>query len=320
MLVLSKSMFTPILYTIAPLAYILQLFANTKSRDYIQLGGIVMRNKRALTRYYKRKLYGGRSAFARAMDFLSLRVIALLLCYLHFSSVIANTVMAALMSLVALCFACVALELGKSLRMDRFIRKERAGIAAEVLKKRLLLMPREEQLNHLRRYAKANPARFGESEIIFTLHKTSPVTEDNVLAAGSAAKRRGACAVTILHTGPLSDAARALATEYGGVKIAFLALSDILLEEERKLLAPTEEELDALILSREEGLRRKRKAALSRPFEKGRTGRYLFCALGLFAASFFVRYPLYYRLMAAACVSFGAMAYVVGQADNPAPR
>ncbi len=275
-----------------------------------------MRRKSSLTRYYKRKLYGGRSAFARGMDFLSLRLIGLLVCYLHFSATIANAVIAGLMSLVAMAFVCVAIELIKSMRMDRFIQKERVRICAEVLKKKLLILPREEQLGFLRQYAKANPSRFGEAEIVFTLHRTAPVVEDDILSAGAAAKRRYAKAVTILHTGPVSEAARSLAADYGGAHISFLPLGDILPEGEKQALMPQEEEIDAIIQAREDAARQKRKTALSRPFERGRTGRYLLCALGLFAASFFVRYPLYYRLMAAACVSFGAMAYAVGHADN----
>lgn len=277
-----------------------------------------MRRKHALTRYYKRKLYGGRSAFARVMDFISLRLIGLLVCYLHFSTLISNAVMAGLMSVVAVAFASVAIELSKSIRMDRFIKKERDRIASEALKKKLLIMPREEQLQRLRQYAKANPSRFRESEIIFTLHRTSPVIEDDVLAAAAAAKKRGAKSVTILHTGTVDGAARSLAADYGGAKVSFLALGDILSQEDRQALLPTEEEIDSIILAREDAARQKRKTALSRPFERGRTGRYLLCALGLFAASFFVRYPLYYRLMAAACISFGAMAYALGQADNTA--
>lgn len=276
-----------------------------------------MRQKRALTRYYKRKLYGGRGVFARAVDFISLRLIGLLICYLHFSTIIENAVMAGLMSFVAVAFASVAIELCKSIRMDRFILRERAKVADEALKKKLLVMPREEQLSKLRRYARANPSRFGEAEIIFTLHRTSPVTEDDVLAAASAAKKRGAQGVTILHTGPVAEAARSLAADYQDGKVSFLALSDILSEGDLQALSPTEAEIDAILLSRQAQAREKRKKALSRPFERGRTLRYLLCALGLFAASFFVRYPLYYRLMAAACISFGAMAYAVGQADAP---
>ena len=278
-----------------------------------------MRRKFSLNRYYKRKLYGGRSTFARGIDFISLRLIGLLICYLHFSTIIDNSVMAVLMSIVAMAFASVAMELIKSIRMDRFIQKERNRIAAEALKKKLIMLPKEDQLGYLRQYAKANPSRFGGSEIIFTTHRTSPVTEDDVLSAGAAAKRRSARAVTILHTGPVAETSRSLAADYSDIKITFLALADILPKEEKKALSPTDEEIDAIILAQEDAARQKRKAALSRPFERGRTGRYLLCALGLFAASFFVRYPLYYRLMSAACISFGAMAYAVGQADTAAP-
>ena len=99
-----------------------------------------MGNKRALMHYYKQRLYGGRGAFARAVDFVSLRLMGLLLCYLHFSVTIANMVMAGLMSLVAMAFATMAGELIKSIRLDRFIRKERKAIALELTKKRLLVM------------------------------------------------------------------------------------------------------------------------------------------------------------------------------------
>ena len=277
-----------------------------------------MREKRALKRYYKRKLYGGRNAFARALDFLSLRLVGLLVFYLHFSTIIANHVMAFLMSLVAIVFACVAIELVKSIRMDRFIEKERGQIAKEACKKKLLSMPREEQLQRLRRYAKENPGRFGEAEIIFTLRRVSPVTEDDILSAATAARKRSAARVTILHTGAISESAQALAADYPGIHISFLALEDILSAGDKQALLPTDAEIDAMILARLEAEREKRKSALSRPFERGRTGRYLLCALGLFAASFFVRYPLYYRLMAAACISFGGMAYVL-QADRRSP-
>lgn len=279
-----------------------------------------MKTKRALMRYYKQRLYGGRGAFARGVDFISLRLMGLLLCYLHFSLTISNIVMAGLMSLVAMAFATIAAELIKSIRLDRFIRKERNAIAQELTKKRLLIMSREEQLNKLRTYAKSNPQRFQESEIIFTLQRVSPVTPDDVLVAAAAARKRQAQGVILFHMGPISKEALSLAGECGDVKVSFLALWDILNPQDIAALAPGEEEIDEAILSRLAQREKKRKDALSRPFSQGRTGRYLLCAAGLFAASFFVAYPIYYRLMAALCITFGAMAYAVGQAENAVSR
>ena len=50
-----------------------------------------------LLRYYKRRFYHGRSFVARAVDFLALRIITLAACYLWFTTLIDNTVMAAVL-------------------------------------------------------------------------------------------------------------------------------------------------------------------------------------------------------------------------------
>ena len=57
-----------------------------------------MKNQTLLLRYYKRRFYHGRSFIARAVDFLALRVITLAACYLWFTTLIDNTVMAAVLS------------------------------------------------------------------------------------------------------------------------------------------------------------------------------------------------------------------------------
>ena len=277
-----------------------------------------MGNKRALMHYYKQRLYGGRGAFARAVDFVSLRLMGLLLCYLHFSVTIANMVMAGLMSLVAMAFATMAGELIKSIRLDRFIRKERKAIALELTKKRLLVMPLEEQHSRLRAFARANPQPFREAGAVFSLHRITPVTPDDVLAAVAVARKRQAPGIILFHQGPISKEAMTLAEACEDIKVTFLSLWDILTPQDMADLAPGDKEIDEAILARLALGKKKRKDALSRPFSQGRTGRYLLCAAGLFAASFFVAYPIYYRLMAALCITFGAMAYVVGQAESTA--
>ncbi|MDR0840512.1 MAG: hypothetical protein LBN26_03900 [Christensenellaceae bacterium] len=280
-----------------------------------------MRNKRALMRYYKRKLYGGRGLFARVIDFISLRAIALLLCYIHFTTIVANTIIAALLSAAALGFVCVAIELGKSMRLDRFIVKERDAVAQDIARKRLLVMPRDAHLGFIRRYAKANPEQFTGDCAVFIINRASDVNADDVLRAVAAAKKRGASAVYLFYTGGVAPSAKDLAAQYAETPVAFLALAAILSPEEKAALLPLEGEIDAAMLSAQEAARQKRKSAASRPFEAVRAQRYLLCAAGLFAASFFVRYALYYRLMAAACASFGAMAYMLSKpGGSAAPR
>ena len=51
--------------------------------------------------------------------------------------------------------------------------------------------------------------------------------------------------------------------------------------------------------------------------------RYILIALALFALSFFVKYTLYYRLLSAACLSFGALAWwlnSIASASDPSNR
>ena len=63
-----------------------------------------MKTQTLLLRYYKRRFYHGRSFVARAVDFLALRVITLAACYLWFTTLIDNTVMAAVLSLTAVSY------------------------------------------------------------------------------------------------------------------------------------------------------------------------------------------------------------------------
>ena len=277
-----------------------------------------MKRNRALMSYYKQKLYGGRSSFARAVDYISLRLILFLLCYVHFSGLISNLIMAGLMSLLALAFGSVALELIKSIRLDRFIRQERAAIAQDAIRKKIQRMPREEQLETLRAYAKNNPQAFAPDSIIFIPQKTAPLSQDDVLAAVHAAKKRSAKGVTLLHKGTLTPQAQEMARECKETTVSFLGLEQILSLQDRQALTPSPEEIDEIILERVSQLRQRKKEARSRPFGKGRVRRYIYCAIGLMIASFFVGYPIYYRLMSAMCISFGAIAYAVNQADTPA--
>jgi hypothetical protein len=66
--------------------------------------------KRTLNAYYKRRFYRGRTAFARAADFIALRIILLIACYLWFSfnveSIIAAAVLTAGRGHIRICRAC----------------------------------------------------------------------------------------------------------------------------------------------------------------------------------------------------------------------
>ena len=75
--------------------------------------------KRTLNAYYKRRFYRGRTAFARAADFIALRVILLIACYLWFSFNVESIIAAAVLTAAAVGAISVFAELVKSVRLEK---------------------------------------------------------------------------------------------------------------------------------------------------------------------------------------------------------
>lgn len=268
-----------------------------------------MKNQTLLLRYYKRRFYHGRSFIARAVDFLALRVITLAACYLWFTTLIDNTVMAAVLSVTALMTISVAVELVKSLRLDRFIQRERKRIAERLFRERLLILPKEGFLAVVKAFLEGQRGQFADDCLVYTVQSASPVSADTVLRAHRAAQRRGLTAAVIFSAAPVSPEASALARRYDGVAVSFITPDDLIASGSAVDFLPDDKAVDEAILSAARAEKARRKSAASAPFAEGRMRRYILVALALFALSFFVKYTLYYRLLSAACLSFGALAW-----------
>lgn len=268
-----------------------------------------MKNQTLLLRYYKRRFYHGRSFIARAVDFLALRVITLAACYLWFTTLIDNTVMAAVLSVTALMTISVAVELVKSLRLDRFIQRERKRIAERLFRERLLILPKEGFLAVVKAFLEGRRGQFADDCLVYTVQSASPVSADTVLRAHRAAQRRGLTAAVIFSAAPVSPEAAALARRYDGVTVSFITPDDLIASGSAVDFLPDDKAVDEVILSAARTEKARRKSAASAPFAEGRMRRYILVALALFALSFFVKYTLYYRLLSAACLSFGALAW-----------
>ncbi len=271
--------------------------------------GVPLKNQTILLRHYKRRFCHGRSFIARAVDFLALRVITLAACYLWFTTLIDNTVMAAVLSATALVTISVAVEIIKSFRFERFVRKERRRVAERLFRERLLILPREGFLAVVRAYLQARPGRFPEDSLVYTVQSAFPVSPDTVLRAHRAAERRGLASAVIFSATAASPEAVALAKRYDGVSIAFVTPDDLLCDGSAADFLPDDTAIDEDILSAARAERARRRQKASAPFAEGRMRRYVLVALALFALSFFVEYTLYYRLLSAACLSFGALAW-----------
>lgn len=92
--------------------------------------------KRTLNAYYKRRFYRGRTAFARAADFIALRVILLIACYLWFSFNVESIIAAAVLTAAAVGAISVFAELVKSVRLEKFILRENARLSKKAVQRK----------------------------------------------------------------------------------------------------------------------------------------------------------------------------------------
>jgi hypothetical protein len=276
-----------------------------------------MKERKIIFSYYKRRLYKGRTALARAVDFIALRLVMLCAAYLWFSSAVESMLMAIVLSATATLTASVAAELIKSIRMERFIQKERKVLAAKLFRERLVQLTREEFLELVRGYVVEHIGDFDPDCLVCTAQSAAPVSEDDVLRACRSAKARDTAKVAIFTSSSVSREASSLSARLDGMTVRFVTADELVAHGEAKELLPGDEAVDAAVLAQAERERERRKKSVSKPFERWRMRRYIFVSVGLFALSFFVEQALYFRLLSAACLSFGAIAWWL---NNAAPQ
>ncbi len=276
-----------------------------------------MKERKIILSYYKRRLYKGRTAIARAVDFGALRLVMLCAAYLWFSTAVESAIMAAVLSATVTLTASVAAELMKSIRLERFIAKERKALAAKLFRERLVQLTREEFYELVRGYVVEHKDEFDPECLVCTVQSAAPVSEDDVLRACRSAKSRGTDKVSIFTSSSVSREASALVSRLEGMEVGFVTADELVAHGEAKELLPGDEAVDAAVLAQAARERERRKKSVSKPFESWRMRRYIFVSIGLFALSFFVEQALYFRLLSAASLSFGAIAWWL---NNAAPR
>ena len=179
--------------------------------------------KRTLNAYYKRRFYRGRTAFARAADFIALRVILLIACYLWFSFNVESIIAAAVLTAAAVGAISVFAELVKSVRLEKFILRENARLSKKLFSESLVLMPRSEFLGIVREYIKRHGKEFAGESLVYTAQTLSPVDEETVLCACRAANRRSCKSLFIFSSAFVSQPARDIAARYDGLSVAFIS-------------------------------------------------------------------------------------------------
>jgi len=282
----------------------------TKSRQtgiiFLSFGNAIsMKEKKILMQYYRKKMYKGRGALARGVDFIALRVIALVAFYLWFLSLTGKMNMSVALSLICVAVFSVAAAFAKSLRTESFIEKERKRLAREHMRQALALLPLE------RFMAAAKACAPDEDIFLYAFRQTGPLTPDDVLKAYRLAEKRGFARAAVFSAGDISEEARTFARRLPGFDMQLMPPDTLLGQAEALGLTPDAAAIDRMIVDLYHAQKQKRKAVLAAPFSKGNAKKYLILAAALTAASFLTSYPLYYRLLAGVCMSFAAISYLV---------
>ncbi len=257
-------------------------------------------NKRLLLSYYRRKYYKGKTLFARIVDFVFLRAVAAAALFLWFSSRISNTVLAAVLSATALAVFCVLAALVGSIRFDSFIKKERLRIYETIYAERLAILDKQSFSQLVKSYI-AKSSLSLDGAIICVSQSACKLSDELMLRICRKARREKASKLIIFCISGVSDEAKALSERY---KFSVQYIGAKALKPFACEITPTDSDIDNAMLENEKAYREKRKKAASSPLNPIKAKRYWFIAFALFAASFFVRYALYYRILGGACLCF----------------
>ncbi len=275
---------------------------------------MTVKDKRILNDYYKRRFYSGRGAFARAADFIALRLILFIAFYLWFSFNTPSALISVVLSAASLGAICVLAELIKAVRLERFIEKENADIARRLFIEGLCMLPRDEFMGIIREHIRQNKADFGTKCLIYAVQTASPIDEETVLRAYRASRERGAARLAIFSASTVSEAARAIASRCDGIDVVFTDAKALSLSAQLPDLA----DVHAYILTRSAENRRTRRKRASNALGAGRAVRYALCAAVLFTLSFFVSYSLYYRSLAMASASLATLSLFLNRTRSNA--
>lgn len=262
--------------------------------------------------YYKRRMSGGKSPVARALDFFALRALFFTACLLYFRSVSNNLVVSLFLAAVATAVLCIVLHLVHQWRLERFILRQRQRLYEQYLRERLMLLPRDQFLVYARRHLNTLPGyRAGEGEVTFrgqpcrvhVIQQPEPLVPGALLGAYRAARAAGAARLAVFSAGPVPEVTHAFCRRILDVAVEVFPPEALvrLLSQQRE---PDEEQrIDAIIQAEIDALRAQRAESLKNPVGAGRARRYLFAAGFLLVGSFFTAYALYYRIASGLCLA-----------------
>ena len=256
-----------------------------------------MLTQRELSRYFKRRRYGGRSAPARVLDYVALRLILFLAAFLFFRLRM-DAAHAAILAAIALAIATLVLHVVRDVTMERFVQRELRRIRTLLMRDRLMFLEPEAFRSLCR--------RAGNCDRPVALQRAEPVGADVLLPLLRGGNQAPPVVCSSAGFTPAAEDFVRRAPQR-----ATLIGPDALVEAARETdaLWPDDEAVHAYIaaqLQQHPRPRARLQELLSGAGAATRAKKYLLTGLVLLAASFLTRYTLYYRMLAGLCLMIAA--------------
>lgn len=245
---------------------------------------------------FRKRFCGGRSLFARALDYFAIRAVLLIAAFLYLRTLVESVRIAAALSLIALAAAMIGMRIVRETRYARFLSRERARIRRAIFLERLIFMPEDELLSLVEPLSGGRPVvvlRHAEAAGPDALYPALRLYEDPF---------------ALFSTGGYADGARAFQRRCRP-DVVLLEPDAVAAAAEKSPAYPTDEDVSERIRAEREAQRQQRRGRVSRAFARGTAKKYALCACVLFAASFFSGYTIYYRVLASLCALFSGLAF-----------
>lgn len=247
--------------------------------------------------YMRGKLCGGKNRFARALDYVALRLILFISAYYLYLPRFASRPRAMLLAAITLAMAMLLLHLGGEIRYERFCQRELTRVRKLLLQDRLSMLDMQSAIPLV-----SSLCPVGATPVV--LQRALPVNADALLAI-----RRTHAACGELHVfscTPYDEAARAYAARTNGLLVLH-APDELLSAALRADMRPSDDEVYEAIAAQLAYEKTRRRRRLPTPFATGGACKYALLALLLTALSFLTSYALYYRLLAGLCMTVAAL-------------
>ena len=248
-----------------------------------------------LYRWLQRKRCGGRTLFARALDYVTLRAVLFFAAYLFFRARFPARGTALLLAAIFLAICMLVLRVYREISFARFRDQEMGRLRERAFADRLLLLEMPILLPIV-----STLCPIGETPVV--LQRALPVNADSILAL--LRTHRGCGRLHVFSCSPFEASATALAARMEAL-VALHAPTELFCAARKAGITVEPDEFSAFLHA---CVVPKRTRAARRFHAPDATGarKYALVALLLFGLSFLTDYTLYYRLLSGVCMSIAA--------------